>query len=60
MGDPKESRGNDVDSESSIIMESIVQLYSTILANSTKAETEDKLDPEKIVLAMRSSWETHQ
>ena len=41
-------------------MESIVQLYSTILANSTKEETEDKLDPEKIVLAMRSSWETHQ
>ena len=41
-------------------MESIVQLYSTILADSTKAETEDKLDPEKIVLAMRSSWETHQ
>ena len=41
-------------------MESIVQLYSTILADLTKEETEDKLDPEKIVLAMRSSWETHQ
>ena len=41
-------------------MESIVQLYSTILANSTKEETEDKLDPEKIILVMRSSWETHQ
>ena len=41
-------------------MESIVQFYSTILADLTKAETEDKLDPEKIVLAMRSSWETHQ
>ena len=41
-------------------MESIVQLYSTMLADSTKQEAEDKLDPERIVLAMRSSWETHQ
>ena len=41
-------------------MESIVQLYSTILADSTKQQAEDKLDPERIVLAMRSSWETHQ
>ena len=41
-------------------MESIVQLYSTILADSTKQEAEDKLDPERVVLTMRSSWETHQ
>ena len=41
-------------------MESIVQLYCTILADSTKQETEDKLDPKRVVLAMRSSWETHQ
>ena len=41
-------------------MESIVQLYSTILADSTKEQAEEKLDPERIALAMRSSWETHQ
>ena len=41
-------------------MDSIVQLYSTILADSTKQEAEDKLDPERVVLTMRSSWETHQ
>ena len=37
-------------------MESIVQLYSTILSNSTPQQQEDKLDPEMIALAMRSSW----
>ena len=41
-------------------MESIVQLYSTILADSTKQQAEEKLDPERITLAMRASWETHQ
>ena len=41
-------------------MESIVQLYSTILSDSTPQEQEDKLDPERIVLAMRSSWESHR
>ena len=41
-------------------MESIVQLYSTILADSTKEQAEEKLDPERIALTMRSSWETHQ
>ena len=40
-------------------MESIVQLYSTILTDSTLSEQEEKLDPEKITLAMRGSWETH-
>ena len=40
-------------------MESIVQLYSTILTDSTPSEQEDKLDPKKIALAMRDSWETH-
>ena len=40
-------------------MESIVQLYSTILSDSTPQEQEHKLDPERIALAMRSSWETH-
>ena len=40
-------------------MESIVQLYSTILTDSTSQEQEEKLDPEKIALAMRGSWETH-
>ena len=41
-------------------MESIVQLYSTILADLTKQEAEDKLDPERVVLAIRSSWGAHQ
>ena len=41
-------------------MESIVQLYSTILTDATLQEQEDKLDLEKIALAMRSSWETHR
>ena len=41
-------------------IESIVQLYSTILAGSTKQQAEEKLDPERIALAMRASWETHQ
>ena len=41
-------------------MESIVQLYSAILADSTKQQAEEKLDPERIALAMRASWETHQ
>ena len=40
-------------------MESIVQLYSTILTDATLQEQEDKSDPEKIALAMRGSWETH-
>ena len=40
-------------------MESIVQLYSTILTDATLSEQEDKLDPKKIALAMRGSWETH-
>ena len=40
-------------------MESIVQLYSTILTDSSPQEQEDKLDPERIALAMRSSWEAH-
>ena len=40
-------------------MESIVQLYSTILVNSSSKEQEEKLDPERIALAMRSSWEAH-
>ena len=40
-------------------MESIVQLFSTILSNSTPQEQEEKLDPERIALAMRSSWEAH-
>ena len=41
-------------------MESIVQLYSTILADSTKQQAEEELDPERIALTMRASWETHQ
>ena len=41
-------------------MESIVQLYSTISANLIKEQAEEKLDPERITLAMRSSWKTHQ
>ena len=41
-------------------MESIVQLYSTILADSTKQQAEERLDPERIALTMRASWETHQ
>ena len=40
-------------------MESIVQLYSTILSDSSPQQQEEKLDPERIALAMRSSWETH-
>ena len=40
-------------------MESIVQLYSTILSDSSPQQQEEKLDPERITLAMRSSWETH-
>ena len=37
-----------------------MQLYSTILADLTKEQAEEKLDPERITLTMRSSWETHQ
>ena len=40
-------------------VESIVQLYLMILSDSSPKEVEDKLDPERIALAIRSSWETH-
>ena len=49
---PKKVLGMMMIAKAPSAMESIVQLYSTILTDATLSEQEDKLDPEKITLAM--------
>ena len=56
---PKKIIGMMLIAKASSSMESIVQLYSTILSDSTPQEQEEGLDPERITLTMRSSWEAH-
>ena len=38
----------------------IIQVYSQVINDLEGTQAEERLDPESIVLAMRSSWETHR